>query len=223
MNAPSLRVLVVELHQLLAESLAEGLRAHAIDDVDVRSGGSTIEQLVDGLAPARHEVVVLGLRSSDAPADLLPMLLRHGARVLVLTSGDDPALLAASLEAGATGVFTTRQPLVELSRYIVDAARGATLLSPVARTELVSLVRDRRHDRARALALFDSLTSSEEAVLEDLARGRNPEEIARERYVAVSTVRSQIRSILLKLGVNSQLAAVTLAFRSGWPRLRELA
>lgn len=223
MTAPRLSVLLIEPHLLLAESLAEGLRAHARAEVEVRSGGPTVQQLAEGLDPAGHEVVVVGLRSSDVPTQVLPVLLRLGARVLVVTSGDDPALLAASLEAGAAGVFTTKQPLAELARYIADAARGVTLLSPIARTELVGLVRDRRHDRARALALLDTLTASEEAVLADLSHGRTPEEIARDRFVAVSTVRSQIRSILVKLGVNSQLAAVTLAFRSGWPQLRELA
>jgi len=35
--------------------------------------------------------------------------------------------------------------------------------------------------------------------------------------VSLTTVRSQIRSVLMKLGVNSQLAAVALARRQGWP------
>jgi hypothetical protein len=37
------------------------------------------------------------------------------------------------------------------------------------------------------------------------------------------TVRSQIRAILTKLGVTSQLAAVALAYQSGWsgPKDRE--
>ena len=38
--------------------------------------------------------------------------------------------------------------------------------------------------------------------------------IAKERFVAESTVRSQVRAILQKLGVNSQLEAVALAARA---------
>ncbi len=34
--------------------------------------------------------------------------------------------------------------------------------------------------------------------------------------VSEATVRSQIRSVLTKLGVNSQLEAVALAWRMGW-------
>ncbi len=47
-------------------------------------------------------------------------------------------------------------------------------------------------------------------------RGRTAEAIAKEAYVSLSTVRSQIRAILLKLDVNTQLAAVALARENGW-------
>jgi hypothetical protein len=46
--------------------------------------------------------------------------------------------------------------------------------------------------------------------------GHCAEEIATSSFVSISTVRSQIKSILQKLGVNSQLAAVALARRVDW-------
>ena len=42
------------------------------------------------------------------------------------------------------------------------------------------------------------------------------EAIARASYVSLPTVRTQIRGILVKLGVGSQLAAVGLAIERGW-------
>jgi Bacterial regulatory proteins, luxR family len=42
------------------------------------------------------------------------------------------------------------------------------------------------------------------------------EEIAQQHYVALTTVRSQIRSVLQKLGVRSQLAAVAIADANRW-------
>jgi two-component system nitrate/nitrite response regulator NarL len=64
---------------------------------------------------------------------------------------------------------------------------------------------------------FEQLTRRERQVLLALMRGATAREISRESYVSLPTVRSQIRSILLKLGVSSQLSAVVLAYRSGWP------
>jgi DNA-binding NarL/FixJ family response regulator len=60
------------------------------------------------------------------------------------------------------------------------------------------------------------LTSREQRVLAGLVDGLSAEQIAEEHFVALTTVRSQIRSILQKLGVRSQLAAVAMANRSGW-------
>ncbi len=64
---------------------------------------------------------------------------------------------------------------------------------------------------------FAQLTPREQQVLLALMRGTSALEISKESYVSLPTVRSQIRSILLKLHVSSQLAAVALAYRSGWP------
>ena len=49
-----------------------------------------------------------------------------------------------------------------------------------------------------------------------LAEGRSADEIARSSYVSLPTVRTQIRGILVKLGVGSQLAAVGMAIERGW-------
>jgi DNA-binding NarL/FixJ family response regulator len=54
-------------------------------------------------------------------------------------------------------------------------------------------------------------------VLRSLIEGMPASVIALESSVSISTVRTQIRSILQKLNVNSQLQAVSLARRAGWP------
>ena len=53
-------------------------------------------------------------------------------------------------------------------------------------------------------------------MLQGLVRGMSAEEIAADTYVSIATVRSHIRAILQKLGVNSQLAAVAAATKAGW-------
>ena len=50
--------------------------------------------------------------------------------------------------------------------------------------------------------------------------GHNVLDIARARVVSEGTVRVQVRAILAKLGVSSQIAAVGLAHRAGWDPLR---
>jgi DNA-binding CsgD family transcriptional regulator len=56
----------------------------------------------------------------------------------------------------------------------------------------------------------------ERDMLAALLDGLSAEEIADTQYVALTTVRSQIRAVLQKLGVRSQLAAIAHANRVGW-------
>ena len=53
-------------------------------------------------------------------------------------------------------------------------------------------------------------------MLAAICEGQSAAEIADSSYVSLATVRSQIRAILLKLGVTSQLAAIVAAYRAGW-------
>lgn len=76
---------------------------------------------------------------------------------------------------------------------------------------------------SRQLLEFNRLTPREEEVLFALMRGAKARDICAQSFVSMPTVRSQIRAILTKLGVTSQLAAVALAYQSGWagPKDRE--
>jgi two-component system, NarL family, nitrate/nitrite response regulator NarL len=82
-----------------------------------------------------------------------------------------------------------------------------------------SLLSELRTTRARSqdrFAAFESLTKRESDVLRELAVGSSPEDVAKSSYVSVNTVRTQIRGILAKLDVSSVVAAVALAYRTGW-------
>ena len=67
----------------------------------------------------------------------------------------------------------------------------------------------------RALSTFVRLTSRERSRRSPYD-GCAAEEIAEAQFVELTRVRSQIRSVLRKLGVHSQLAAVAYANRVGW-------
>ena len=63
---------------------------------------------------------------------------------------------------------------------------------------------------------FESLSIREREILDHLISGRQVREIAELSVVSEATVRTQVKSILSKLGVTSQLAAVTLALQTRW-------
>jgi DNA-binding NarL/FixJ family response regulator len=73
-----------------------------------------------------------------------------------------------------------------------------------------------RAAEARRLRPFEQLTRREAETLQRLCEGGVASAIAEEWVVSLATVRSHIRSVLVKLGVSSQLEAVALAHQSGW-------
>jgi len=97
-----------------------------------------------------------------------------------------------------------------------DLFAGRNILSVGTREMLMSELRAHRAQEGERLAPFSRLTVRECEVLQDLIEGKNADRIATESFVSVATVRSHIKSLLAKLGVNSQLAAVAAAQRAGW-------
>ena len=70
---------------------------------------------------------------------------------------------------------------------------------------------------------FARLTARESQVQNDLMNGLRPTEIADSARVSKFTVRSQVKSILTKLDVGSQIEAVAEARRTGWHGLDRTA
>jgi two-component system, NarL family, nitrate/nitrite response regulator NarL len=212
------RVLIVEDQKILAETLALALglngfkRVQVVDDL-------TVEGVNRLAAEFKPEVALLDLHLDEAGMSL-PMiapLVGHGARVLVLTPiRHRTDLLAECLEAGASGLFDKADTFDHLIALIRDAALGVTVLEPSARQALLAALRERRAKDKAQLNSLSRLTPRERQVLQLLTEGKSAEEIATDQFVTMATIRSQIRAVLQKLGVNSQLAAVALARRVGW-------
>ncbi|MBA3473538.1 MAG: response regulator transcription factor [Rubrobacter sp.] len=64
-------------------------------------------------------------------------------------------------------------------------------------------------------ALTEPLTERETEVLELLARGKANKQIARELFVAMSTVKTHVNNLYRKLGVGSRTQAALYAARIG--------
>jgi len=210
-------VLIVDDHALLADGLANALKEVGL--AARVSRGPRADDIVTAARDHRPDVVLLDLAMGGEIGMTVPLITRlreEGCHVLVLTGSTDRALLGSCLEAGAVGVVSKAESFEDLLDKVLATAAGRSSMPPGSRDELLgALRRERTAERARQ-APFDTLTGRERAVLGALMDGSSAEEIATAAVVSVATVRSQIRSILEKLGVHSQLAAVALAHHAGW-------
>jgi DNA-binding NarL/FixJ family response regulator len=95
--------------------------------------------------------------------------------------------------------------------YIVKPADPSELLARVRRP----LVRAGGSKAARRSATSPSLSPREQQVLELLAEGALPGQIAVELAISPKTVASHIQRVLSKLNVHSRAQAVAVAYRDG--------
>lgn len=216
-TSPGPRVLIVEDHELLAQSLAYALRSEGFR-VETTCGPTPDDVLAaaDAFQPT---VVLLDLNLGDGlgkGSAFIEPLRATGPSVVMLTGVEDRIRLAECIEAGAVGLVSKAAPFEALVGAIREVAEGDSLLSPTQRHEWLTELRRYRADEWERQRRFEYLTPREREVLAGLCDGLSAAEIADRDYVALSTVRSHIRSILMKLGVGSQLEAVALANRAGW-------
>lgn len=212
-----MRVIMIEDHELLAQSLQATLMAEGVEVVRVWSDDrdELLAQAIDNAPGLLLLDFDLGERIGVAFGMIEP-LTKAGLDVVMLTGERNPLMLAQCLEEGAVGVINKSVSFDELLEHIRVALEGGDLMTRHEREEMLSQLRQHRAGRDQELKAFRELTAREGEVLGELMQGKAADMIAEESVVSVATIRTQIRSILAKLGVNSQLAAVARAQQARW-------
>lgn len=213
-DAPRVRVVIIEDHHLLAASLAAALRAEGCE-VEVPPLGDALPVRLRALAPDVG-LLDLDLGAHGSGEAFLPALVASGCRVLIVSATTDEAIVGGCLARGAVGWIRKTESLDRLLAAVLAVAAGNVVLSDAERARLLRVWREHRDAESVLLAPFLRLSPRERAVLGLLMQGRSVDRIAEASYVSSDTVRTQVRAILTKLGVNSQLEAVAMATRVGW-------
>jgi two-component system, NarL family, nitrate/nitrite response regulator NarL len=214
------RVVIVEDHVLFAESLelaltVEGydVRRVAIPDKEQAPGA-----LVTSIARRRPRVVLLDLdlgRFGDGEKLIAP-LARAGFNVVVVTASIDRGRWGETIRYGARKVLSKSQPLNDILAVVRRINQGLQVMTPEEREGLMQHWLEARAGLVEMSARLELLTVRERQVLALLMGGQTVREIATESVVSEATVRTQVKAILAKLEVTSQLAAVGLAHKVGW-------
>lgn len=214
------RILLLEDHALFAESLDLAL---TMEGYDVRRypvpavPGSTAP-LITAAARIQPRIVLLDLDLGGFGdgAELIHPLARSGANVVVVTASTDPARWGECVRNGARTVISKTRPLNDIMSVVRRIHHGLPVMDHEERETLLRSWREQRSQHELVRRRLAALTIREREVLGQLMEGRPVREIARARYVSDATVRTQVKSILAKLEVSSQLAAVGLARSVDW-------
>jgi DNA-binding NarL/FixJ family response regulator len=208
---------VVADHVLRGHALVAAFREVGVDAEVVPAAGEL--DVLAAVARRRPDVVLLDLDVGEPVgegATLVAPLQDLGVKVLVVTGLGDPGRVSAAIEAGADGIVARSAPVVELVAAARQLVGGASVIGEAARIEVEAALRRQGQREHASRRVHRQLTAREREVLTRLADGETVKAIADDLVVSEATVRSQVRGILTKLGVGSQLEAVALASRSGW-------
>jgi len=203
---------VVSPHRLVAQAVTSALASVGVD-VEMHAWDS----VVSGTGSEDHgqvnrPVVVVLDEEAPAPAfDGIQRLVgRADLRVAVVVPARGTPWWGELLDDPAIDLILTASTLRELVEAVERFAAGERILSPDSRREVQRAWTEALDKHLDAVALVRTLSPQQRRVLELLAAGRHPREIAQMIGVADGTVRSHVRTLRAKLGARTQIEAVAM-------------
>jgi DNA-binding NarL/FixJ family response regulator len=213
-GAVPVRVVIIDGHEMVRA----GLRAMVADHPEVRVVGEAdrartgVEIALD-LAP---DVVLTEMRLRDADGlDVCRELVaRGGARVVLFTAHDDEVPASDVLEAGARGYLLKQVSAEGLVTALLRVRAGDLVVDPgVAGRGTAATTRVGAGDPRPGGHL--GLTPRESEVLALIVVGMTNSAISARLVVGEQTVKTHVRAIYRKLGVNDRESALARAMREG--------
>lgn len=197
-------------HLLVAQAIESGLAQR-----ELVAAALPWEQRFELVSAPPGQVLLLldDLADREAIHQAVDLVEVVTTRTVVLTDRLPGPVWGALLAAGAAEVMSYTSTLADVDDLLVRVLAGEPVLTDVRRAgleaEWAEWLREERQLQRRAAAL----TTREHEILRRLTEGQRIADIGRELGVTESTVRSQVKSLRSKLGVDSQLAAVAAAHR----------
>ncbi len=207
----SVKVLVADDHEVVRTGLASLLAGSEIKVVAEATNG---DEAVKMAVKHKPDVILMDIRMPDTDGlDALDKIHRElpEARVVVLSTYDNPTYVARAVALGAADYLLKGASRDELISVITTAAEGK---SPSEHGEL------QRVAGAMSKHVSNSkdeipLTVRETQVLRHVALGLSNKEIGRSLSISIETVKEHVQNILRKIAVTDRTQAAVWAVRKG--------
>jgi NarL family two-component system response regulator LiaR len=205
----TIRVVIADDHRVVRDGLSYLLGQEPGVEVVGEAGDG--RKTVDVVAATRPDVLLLDLYMPELDGHGVLAALQGTSQrpaVVVLTSAADDGNLVSAMHAGATSYLLKTAPAEDVITAVRDAAAGTASLSPELLTRFTQALR-----RPPAPDPLRPLSPREREVLQLIARGHSNRQIARDLAIGEQTVKTHVRSILTKLGLQDRVQAAIFAIR----------
>jgi DNA-binding NarL/FixJ family response regulator len=189
-------------------------RDESIGDVRVAASGKEATLLAAERAP---DVILMDInmetRTAGIEASRTILQADPRIKIIMLTVYEDEDLIADAFKAGVVNYILKDAAPSSVVKTVTDAYHDRSSMSPAVSKVLIDELKRTRKNEERLRYYIDSiaqLSSTEVEILKLLCAGKSRNDICESRGVEESTVKTQIRSILLKLKQKKTKGAVKL-------------
>ncbi|HET6736982.1 MAG TPA: response regulator transcription factor [Mycobacterium sp.] len=208
MSSPKVRVVVGDDHPLFRDGVVRALTSS--DAIEVVAEADDGLSALEAIRTHSPQVALLDYRMPGMDgAQVAAAVLRDElpTRVLLVSAHDESAIVYKALQDGAAGFLSKESTRSELVNAVLDCAKGRDVVAPGLAAGLAGEIRRRAEPEG------PTLSPREREVLKMIAAGSSIPTMAKELFLAPSTVKTHVQRLYEKLGVSDRGAAVAEAMR----------
>lgn len=199
-----IRILIAEDNDILRENLVKKLSKEK--DIEVMGSANSGAGVIALAKTCEFDIAVLDVEMEKANAGILAageiLGIKEDAKIIFLTVHEDNQTILNAIEVGAVDYVVKSDKTETLVTHIRNAFNNSVQMDNLV-TSVVSDEYRRLRKVETGLLFFIKnipiLTPTEKALLKLLLEKKTVSQIAQIRFVEISTIKTQIASILKKL------------------------
>ncbi|MCU9612499.1 response regulator transcription factor [Caldibacillus lycopersici] len=205
-----IRVVVVDDHEMVRKGLISYLLTEpSMEIIGEANSGRRAVEIVKQLKP---NVVLMDLLMEDGTgidATKEIMTFYPECKIIIITSYFDDEKVFPAIEAGAFSYLLKTARAEEIIAAIYKAMSGETVIEAKVANKMMNRLRSKKRE------LHEDLTERELEVLMCIGEGMTNQEISKELFIGIKTVKTHVSNILGKLDVQDRTQAAIYANRHG--------
>lgn len=208
-------LLIVEDHELTRYGLVTAFES--VDYVHNILEAASAEEAIEIVKNSDVQIIImdLGLPGINGiEAIKIIKELNPRVKVIVLTSHSDEEEVISALQAGANSYCSKDIKPKKLTEVVQSTIEGASWFDPKVSNVVLGLVNEKAKRASQKLPEKDyKLTAREKQVLRLMTDGAQNQEMAKQLFITVNTIKAHVCSILQKLEVEDRTQAVIKALK----------
>jgi DNA-binding NarL/FixJ family response regulator len=225
-SPPRARLLIADDHALVREGMRAMLASE--QNLEVIGEAENGQEALELCRELRPDLILMDVRMPEMDGLAATREIKGKypeTRILILTTHESPEYLMDAIRAGAAGYILKDASKQGLLDAVWRVFRGQSPVDQELAMQAIQRLTDesRRHvktpskssGKRREETLVEPLTDREIEVLRLLAVGKTNRQVAKELLLSLSTVKTHVQRLNIKLGVSDRTQAAVRAAELG--------